>query len=624
MPSPTRLNNFLACSYLNTLRRAVDSKLIDPIILKDPLDELIRNHGERHEQKYYEELQKQYAYVVKITEGYFEDFDKEIADTKKAMQDGADVIYQGALAFGGWQGIADFLIREEIPSKLGAYSYIIADTKLSKEVKGNAIVQLCIYALAIEAIQGVLPDRLVVVGGDYQQHEFRPQNYLAFVDYCKKLFKTANKAPLETERLKMPEPCDHCTICDWRQHCEGRWRAADHLKLVPGVSKKHRKAFEKYAITTLEDLAAIDPSIKIAEMPLLTLEKLHLQANIQSRARKQEEHLHEYLEVIPQQGFNMLPEPSQGDIWFDIEGDAHIGGDGLEYLFGWSYLQEGALEYKEEWANNRSEEKRALECFIQAVVDLRQQYPDMHVYHFGHYETTVIKRLSTRYNTMVDAVDDLLRNEVFVDLHRVVKTGLRLSVESYGLKYLEAHYGFERATDLGAAGSARKKVALLLDQQVILDQQIIDIVVDYNKEDCDATYYLHQWLEKLRAQHPNVAQLTRAFKAVELTEAMNEQLEYLDALANSLYAQLPLEGELTTRQLAIKTLADLILWERRESKSKFWEKYRLEELSEEEFWEEQKALGGPFVFVRDDGPIARSRRLLFFRIRISCIKAIQT
>ena len=36
MPSPTRLNNFLACSYLNTLRRAVDSKLIDPIILKDP------------------------------------------------------------------------------------------------------------------------------------------------------------------------------------------------------------------------------------------------------------------------------------------------------------------------------------------------------------------------------------------------------------------------------------------------------------------------------------------------------------------------------------------------------------------------------------------------------------
>ena len=42
-------------------------------------------------------------------------------------------------------------------------------------------------------------------------------------------------------------------------------------------------------------------------------------------------------ELVPNQGLLMLPEPSPGDLFFDIEGDPFFGSeevDGIEYLFG--------------------------------------------------------------------------------------------------------------------------------------------------------------------------------------------------------------------------------------------------------------------------------------------------
>ena len=60
----------------------------------------------------------------------------------------------------------------------------------------------------------------------------------------------------------------------------------------------------------------------------------------------------------------------------------------------------------------------------------------------------------SRYATREEEVDRLLRARVFVDLHRVVRQGLRASVESYSIKKLEPFYGFVREVDLTAATRA--------------------------------------------------------------------------------------------------------------------------------------------------------------------------
>jgi len=47
-----------------------------------------------------------------------------------------------------------------------------------------------------------------------------------------------------------------------------------------------------------------------------------------------------------------------------------------------------------------------------------------------------------------DEVDEFVRAGIFVGLYRVVREGLRASVESYSIKKMEQFYGFTRTVPL--------------------------------------------------------------------------------------------------------------------------------------------------------------------------------
>ena len=144
-----------------------------------------------------------------------------------------------------------------------------------------------------------------------------------------------------------------------------------------------------------------------------------------------------------------LPEPSAGDIFFDFEGDPFVGDGGLEFLFGYLYLDaDGAPQYTGDWASNRQDERAAFERFIDFVSGRLATYPDLHIYHFAPYEPAALKRLMGRYATRENEVDNLLRAEIFVDLFAVVRHSIRASVESYSIKKLEPLYSFERTVPL--------------------------------------------------------------------------------------------------------------------------------------------------------------------------------
>src|SRR5439155_7519339 len=106
------------------------------------------------------------------------------------------------------------------------------------------------------------------------------------------------------------------------------------------------------------------------------------------------------------------------------------------------------------WSFNRVEEKTAFESFVSGMMERWGLYPGMHIYHYAPYEPTTIKRLAGRHGTCVDEVDELLRAGVFVDLYRIVRQGLRASVESYSIKRLEPLYAFTRAVPLREANVA--------------------------------------------------------------------------------------------------------------------------------------------------------------------------
>src|SRR5690606_6377342 len=92
----------------------------------DPLLEILRERGRRHEEGFVEHLKSEGLNAITI-EGVDITPDA-VAQTREAMAQGVDVIIQGALKHGRWAGRADILRRVETPSDLGAWSYEIIDT----------------------------------------------------------------------------------------------------------------------------------------------------------------------------------------------------------------------------------------------------------------------------------------------------------------------------------------------------------------------------------------------------------------------------------------------------------------------------------------------------------------
>ena len=63
------------------------------------------------------------------------------------------------------------------------------------------------------------------------------------------------------------------------------------------------------------------------------------QARVQVAGREERRTVHEILEITEEHGLSLLPEPSPGDVFFDLEGDPFVGLSGrsicLAWLGGW-------------------------------------------------------------------------------------------------------------------------------------------------------------------------------------------------------------------------------------------------------------------------------------------------
>jgi predicted RecB family nuclease len=617
MFSPTSIANFLACQYLTALNRAEAAGQIKRPFFADPGLDLLIRLGLAHEEAYSRHLaEEQNLQLAKIPSDI--SWKDAAEQTVGAIRDGAEVIYQATFLTEQWQGRADFLIRVDKPSTLGSWSYEVVETKLAHSTKARAIIQLCFYSDLLSTIQGVVPDYMhVVLGGGAQPEKFSVHRYLAYFRKVRREFEAANEVKAET----YPEPVDHCRVCIWSTVCDGRacprslnqTLLALHLSLVAGISRSQRKALVECGVNTVRGLASpeLPPIDGIGAQALIVIRE---QARLQVQGRDEGRYIYELLAPAEEKGLCSLPPPSPGDMFLDFEGDAFSFDQGLEYLFGVLTLsneQEAAPNYVPTWALDLAEEKDAFASFIATVMERRQKYPDMHIYHYGAYEETAIKKMAGRHGTGMDEVDELLRADVLVDLYRAVRQGLRASVESYSIKKLEPLYEYDREVRLIDAN-----LALNTFQSVLAfgagDEDIAEIreaIEGYNRDDCVSTLRLRDWLEDRRRELEarRGMPLPRPTPTTgEPTEDLSAYLERVRAVESRLLADLPAdENERTEEQKAQWLLAQLLEWHRREDKSAWWEYFRLCELTDQELQEDRSALGG-LVYVDVVGETTRS------------------
>jgi uncharacterized protein len=187
-----------------------------------------------------------------------------------------------------------------------------------------------------------------------------------------------------------PLPVEHCSVCDWLARCTRQWQEDDHLSLVAHMRRSWMEKLADAGISTLQALATADAELRTELRPEI-FERLRRQAALQHRHRISREHLYELLPLVEGRGLELLPRPSEGDIFFDIEGDAFYDpGRGLEYLFG-TVTTDG--EFHAFWAHNRAEERLAFQRLVDFLHEQLARFPDMHVYHYAHYAPTALKRL---------------------------------------------------------------------------------------------------------------------------------------------------------------------------------------------------------------------------------------
>lgn len=586
--SPSDLVRYLASPFASWMDRY---RLENPDLVRPDEEsedqKLIAQTGDQHERVVLDVLKSASPNLVEVPK-----HDPVLArnQTFAAIGSKAPIIYQAALESGQFAGFADFLMLD------GLGRYEVWDTKLARSPKAYYAVQLCCYSEMLAAVTGgPMPYKFGIILGTKDRVEFRVEDFLHYY-HCIKTGFLAMHDSFTGNLTDRPEPLPRADHGRWTSHAEKFFSDADHLVRVAGISVGQIKKLKGAGIARMADLATASgkPMPKLAHD---SMGRLVAQARLQCQTRSDRivnPEASPRFELLPHTGANgeavglgALPPDHPADVFFDMEGYPLASG-GLEYLFGVCSrnAQPGSFAFKDWWAHNRDEEKVALEGFVDWVFSRWKSNPGMHIYHYAAYEVSAVRRLSTRHDTRQDEVDELLRNEVFVDLYQIVRRGLRVGEDSYSIKSVERLYRPKRATEVATAADSIVQYARWIESKQPGDwnaSAILKGIRDYNEDDCKSTAELLQWLRKIAAEN-KIASAHPASASAPLAEPV---------LSPEVVARLDTAAKLRKQGDAVSVaLADLIDFHRREQKPVWWRMFDRADATSEELRDDPGCIEG--------------------------------
>ncbi len=584
--SPTDLTKHVACAHITTLDLEALGAPRTPDgararVAPDDSLNLVFAKGLEHERAYLDRLRSEGREVLDVAALGLAGAAAEEA-TVEAMRRGVDVVYQATFYDGHWVGLADFLLRVDLPegerSTFGPWRYDVADTKLARRLKVPALLQMATYAARLETLQGIAPQWLTVVTGDQEQHPWRLVDVAPYARRRREELLDAIERPQPTESARV----QHCGQCRWKDRCAQEWLDRDDLVQVAGMRADHRAALVQLGVPTLRSLAGSTEEQLAPALSATTRRRLLQQARLQLAERETGRAQYELLDPEPGRGLQMLPEPDEGDVYLDFEGDPWAeGGAGREYLAG-IWTRQG--EFVDFWAHDFAEEGRLTTGLVDWLTERWRQHPDMHVYHYAPYETTALKRLVGQHATREAQLDQLLRHEVFVDLYAVVRQGVRISKGSYSIKKLEEFYwGHTRSAEGDGVADGLSSVVeyerwLAGRGDGTADPAILADIRRYNEEDVRSTLALHDWLEGRRHELEAAGHVLTRPLPEDLKEISDEERAEIDLTERLVDA-------------GSELLAGCVGWHRREKRPEWWDFFRYKELDTVELVEDPTAIG---------------------------------
>lgn len=578
--SPQDVVTEFECPHKLALNAAVQSGALDFIEVPNPGLELLRRQGLEHEQDRLEQLQAQCT-VVRIpnpertAHGYQVAWEATLA----AMGAEPDAIYQATLFTGDFLGFADFLIlgRDEQGAILrdpqGRAVYEPVDAKSARIAKRNAALQVGSYAETLVRLGCPAPRRVHLWLGGEEDWAAPAGPLMALAHRLRERVAADLPALGEVPTPDWAPPHEACTRCRFESLCDaGRHRDRD-LSMVQGIRADTRARLVEGGLPTIDALAGARDGDRPARVSAESFERLRDQAALQLAGEAAGEIV---FEVIAPRGLADLPPRSSGDLWFDMEGDPYAPGlAGLEYMFGYGFLQDGQFGFDTAEADSPASERVAFEEFIDLVMSRWASHPDMHVYHYADYERRTLQRLAQQHGTREVEVDRILQSGILVDLYAVVRRALRFSTESLSLKYIEGVYGVTHsgedvATAMDSVIQYERVVALREQGDHEQASAVLDSIRSYNKLDCESTMKLDDWLRTL------VPGGGSAPSSVPMVDDQVEPVDPFAGLIDALEAGLSVDPALrsnTDRARALLSAA--LLFHTRERRPAWWKLFEL-------------------------------------------------
>ena len=547
-----------ACEW--AVMRRLDARLgriEPPPATTDEMLERAAGLGDQHEQQFLEQLRSRVDVVEIPRPDHSTDPSEVVELTTAAFESGAAAVYQAAFFDGRFLGYADFIVR----NREGRYE--VFDTKLARHAKITALLQLAAYGEQLQRLGILTSETVSLVLGDDSISEHRLVDILPVYRRRRaRLESLVNQRVADTAATEWGDPrslaCGRCAVCE-----EQVQRHRD-LLLVAGLRVTQRARLLVAGITTIEQLAASTAQVQGLSQPVVAA--LREQAVVQLSPGLA-------WRVISPASLAAIPDPDPGDIFFDFEGDPlHQEGTewGLDYLFG---LVEADEAFRAFWAHNLAQEKQALVDFLDYVAERRRRYPRLHIYHYASYERTHVLSIAARHGVGEEAVDDLLRSGVLVDLYPIVKQSLRVGSRSYSLKKLEPLYMGTRGRT--GVATAADSITEYVRSRDLLDSgdtdaaaRVLAEIATYNEYDCISTLALRDWLLARAAENGIVP---AGVDELELDVPLPGPDPVYTQLA-AIVAGFP-AGERTADQSAVALASAAIDYHRREGKSFWWDHF---------------------------------------------------
>ncbi len=552
---------------------------------------LVKEKGLEHEAAHLVALKNKGLHIVEIQA---EELDEKVRLTTQAILEGVDVVFQATLRRGHLIGHADFLLKTNKKSSSGSWVYEVSDTKLSHHTKTKFLVQLCFYCDLLADITGELPENIHVELGNGTCSTYRLNDYFAYYTKLLKEFERSVEHH-STAASTYPDPCKLCSMCHWRDRCDQQRLADDHLSQVANITKTQIVKLASAGITKMKGLAQLGEHQRVKGIQEPTLLRLTEQAALQVHEKETGQALVKCLNNVEEgKGFERMPPPHEGDLFFDMEGDPMYP-EGLEYLFGVYYFENNTAQFKVFWAHNRAEEAQAFSDFMNFVNERLARFPQAHIYHYAHYEKTALKRLMSLHGLHEDSVDELLRNHKLVDLYKVVREGLRISKPSYSIKQVEKFYATARTVEVTNAADSIVVYERWRHEQ---DPKLLQSIEDYNFDDCKSTWELREWLLKQRPAHAAWFDKNRELAGKPMSEKDIEKAEQraaAQAVHEAYLLELPnrLNNSEHTSQLPEQyrqLLCHLIDFHKRAAKPAWWAIFERVEAEPEELLEDMEVI----------------------------------